>query len=142
MWNNCGIWRKQDDLLAARDTLNELGQRALQCKVLDQGGWANQAVPFNRALVNMIEMSKAIVGGAIVRDESRGAHFKMDTPDRDDSKWLCTTKATWNAGGPTFDLSEKIDCSFIAPRARKYKINQNTIVKMIMGEEALAGSKQ
>ncbi|MBS1706855.1 MAG: succinate dehydrogenase flavoprotein subunit [Armatimonadetes bacterium] len=139
MWNNCGIWRKQNDLLAARDKLTELGTRAHQCSLLDASGWTNQAVPFTRALINMIEQSKAIVGGAIIRDESRGAHFKMDTPNRDDEKWLCTTKATWSTSGPSYDLSEKIECTYIAPRARKYRINQNMIVKEIMGEDALAG---
>ncbi len=139
MWNNCGIWRTQRDLLSAKDQLVELGERAKKCRVLDDSAWSNQAVPFTRAIQNMIEMSKAIVGGAIVRDESRGAHFKMDTPDRDDEKWLSTTKATWTANGPEFDLSEKVDVSYIAPRPRKYRINQNAVVKMVMGEDALAG---
>ena len=84
----------------------------------------------------MIEQSKAIVGGAIVRDESRGAHFKMDTPDRDDTNWLKTTLATHGPSGPSFDF-EPIDCRYMAPRARKYRINQNKVVKEILGEEAL-----
>jgi hypothetical protein len=86
----------------------------------------------------MIEQSKAIVGGAIARDESRGAHFKMDTPNRDDEHWLRTTLAKWTSNGPEFSY-EKIDTRFIAPRARKYKINQNKIVLQIMGPEALQG---
>lgn len=139
MWNNCGIWRTQKDLLSARERLDELAGRARQCALVDDSGWANQAVPFARAVQNMVEMSKAIVGGAIAREESRGAHFKMDTPNRDDEKWLVTTKATWSASGPSFDFSEKIDCSYLAPRARKYRINQNSVVKTIMGEEALVG---
>lgn len=139
MWNGCGIWRTQKDLIAAQGKLSELGVRAKQCDLIDNSGWTNQAVPFTRALIHMVEQAKAIVGGAIVRDESRGAHFKMDTPDRNDEKWLCTTKASWTPEGPTFDLSEKVECNFIAPRPRKYKINQNKVVKIIMGEEALAG---
>lgn len=87
----------------------------------------------------MVEMSKAIVGGAIERQESRGAHFKMDTPQRDDQNWLCTTKATWTPQGPVFDFSEKIECNTMAPRARKYRINQNKVVEIIMGPEALTG---
>lgn len=138
MWNNCGIWRTQRDLLTARGKLDELAARAHQCALLDDSGWSNQAVPFTRAVINMIEQSKAIVGGAIVRDESRGAHFKMDTPDRDDVHWLKTTMATYAPSGPTFDF-EPIDVSTIAPRARKYRINQNKVVKEIMGEEALVG---
>lgn len=137
MWNNCGIWRTQHDLLTARTQLDELALRARQCRSLDDSGWTNQAIPFTRSLQNMIEMSKAIVGGAIVRDESRGAHFKMDTPDRDDTKWLKTTMATWTPEGPTFDF-EPVDVPYIAPRARKYRINQNKIVEVIMGKDALA----
>jgi succinate dehydrogenase / fumarate reductase flavoprotein subunit len=138
MWNNCGIWRTQKDLLAAKSGLDELTQRAQHCKLIDASGWTNQAVPFTRALGHMIEMSKAIVGGAIIRQESRGAHFKMDTPERDDSHWLKTTMATWTPEGPSFDF-EEVDVSYIAPRARKYRINQNKIVETIMGKEALAG---
>lgn len=140
MWNNCGIWRLQKDLLATRDKLDELTERARKCDLLDNSNWMNQSVPFTRQLQHMIEMSKAIVGGAIIRDESRGAHFKLDTPDRDDANWLKTTLATWAPTGPTFDF-EPVDCRFIAPRARKYRINQNKVVREIMGEEALAGAK-
>lgn len=135
MWNNCGIWRLQKDLLASRSKLDEFTERAKNFAPVDEGGWANQSAPYMRTVRHMIEMSKAIVGGAINRDESRGAHFKLDTPDRDDSKWLCTTKATWTPTGPTFDFSEKVETNLIAPRARKYKVNQNMIVKKIMGED-------
>ena len=138
MWNNCGIWRVQRDLLSAQTKLDELTVRARQCNLLDETGWSNQAVPFTRALIHMIEQAKAIVGGAIVRDESRGAHFKMDTPDRDDQGWLKTTLATYSPKGPSFSF-EQIDCKYIAPRPRKYRINQNMIVKTIMGEEYLSG---
>ena len=89
----------------------------------------------------MIESSKAIVGGAIIRDESRGAHFKVDTPERDDKKWLKTTMAKWTAQGPEFSY-EEVDCSYIAPRARKYRINQIKIVEEIMGKEYLPKGKK
>jgi len=141
MWNRCGIWRTQADLLKAKDKLDELAQRARNCAVLDQSAWANQAVPFTRALIHMIEQSKAIVGGAIVRDESRGAHFKMDTPNRDDEHWLKTTLADWSPQGPSFSF-EPIDCRTLAPRARKYRINQNQIVERFMGKDALVPEKQ
>ena len=44
--------------------------------------------------------------------------------------------------GPEFDLSERVETNYIAPRPRKYRINQNKVVKEIMGEEALAGVGQ
>lgn len=138
MWNNCGIWRVQKDLLVAKDKLDELTVRARQCDLIDDSGWNNQAVPFARGVINMIEQSKAIVGGAIIRDESRGAHFKMDTPERNDQEWLKTTRASWTAKGPEFDF-EPIDVRHLAPRARKYAVNQISIVKKLMGENFLSG---
>lgn len=138
MWNNCGIWRTQKDLLSARTKLDELATRIRQCTLVDDSGWTNQAVPFTRAMIHMIEASKAIVGGALIRDESRGAHFKMDNPDRDDKHWLKTTLASWTPDGPVFSF-EPVDVCYLAPRARKYRINQNTIVKQIMGDDYLAG---
>jgi succinate dehydrogenase / fumarate reductase flavoprotein subunit len=138
MWNNCGIWRVQADLLKARGSLDDLATRARQCGLTDASGWSNQAVPFTRAIINMIEQSKAIVDGAITRDESRGAHFKMDTPERSDTDWLKTTLASYDNGKTKFEF-EPIDCRFIAPRARKYAVNQIGIVKKIMGENFLEG---
>jgi succinate dehydrogenase / fumarate reductase flavoprotein subunit len=136
MWNNCGIWRVQRDLLTAREKLDELAERARKCDLVDDSGWNNQAVPFTRAVINMIESSKAIVGGAMVRDESRGAHFKMDTPARDDENWLKTTLANYTPTGPQFDF-EPIDVRHLAPRPRKYAVNQLMIVKKLMGEDVL-----
>lgn len=138
MWNNCGIWRVQNDLLAAREKLDELTLRARQCDLVDNSGWTNQAVPFARAVIHMIEASKAIVGGAIDRQESRGAHFKMDTPERDDTNWLKSTLATWTPQGPQFSY-EPIDCRFLPPRARKYAVNQVGIVKKLLGDNYLSG---
>ena len=138
MWNNCGIWRVQADLLRARTKLDELTERSKQCNLTDDAGWSNQAIPFARAVQNMIEQGKAIVGGAITRDESRGAHFKMDTPERDDVNWLKTTLASWTPTGPTFTY-EPIDVRHLSPRPRKYAVNQISIVKKLMGEDFLSG---
>lgn len=142
MWNYCGIWRLQSELEGARNTLDELTKRSDQCNLLDDGNWSNQAVPFTRTLKHMIEMSKAIVGGALARDESRGAHFKLDTPERHDDTWLVTTKATWNESGPSLDFSEKVDVRALSPRPRKYKINQNAVARFILGEDVLPKSKE
>ena len=134
MWNNCGIWRLQRDLENAVPKLDALAERAHQCDLLDDTGWNNQSVPFTRALINMIEQSKAIVGGAIVRNESRGAHFKVDTPERDDKNWLKTTMASWTSQGPKFEF-EPIDTRYLAPRSRNYAVNQISIATKLMGPD-------
>lgn len=137
MWNSCGIWRVQKELLQAKDKLDELAVRVRKCGLVDSSGWSNQAVPFTRAMINMVESSKAIVGGAIQRDESRGAHFKMDTPKRDDENWLKSTLAEWTPNGPQISY-EPVDVRYIPPVPRHYKVNQNTIVTKILGDDYLA----
>ncbi|MNO08442.1 succinate dehydrogenase flavoprotein subunit [compost metagenome] len=57
--------------------------------------------------------------GALLRDESRGAHYKPDFPDRNDEQFLKTTIAAHHPDGPriTYDA---VDTSLITPRKRDY----------------------
>jgi succinate dehydrogenase / fumarate reductase flavoprotein subunit len=54
-----------------------------------------------------------------MRDESRGAHYKPEFPDRDDEKFLRTTRAMWSQDGPAITY-EPVDTSLIRPRKRVY----------------------
>ena len=55
------------------------------------------------------------------RNESRGAHYKPDFPDRNDGEWLKTTKANYNASTNSPEFSyEDVDVSLIKPRERNY----------------------
>ena len=69
----------------------------------------------------MLELSRVVVQGALLRDESRGAHYKPDFPDRNDEKFLKTTKArfTGEPSGPRFEY-EEVDTQIIKPRPRTY----------------------
>ncbi len=60
-----------------------------------------------------------IVQGARLRDESRGAHYKPDFPDRNDEKFLKTTKAAFVDGAPEITY-EEVDTQYIKPRPRVY----------------------
>jgi succinate dehydrogenase / fumarate reductase flavoprotein subunit len=62
-----------------------------------------------------------ITQGALLRDESRGSHYKPDFPDRDDVNWLKTTKAYFAADPdqPRYEF-EPVDVSLIKPRMRHY----------------------
>ena len=56
---------------------------------------------------------------ARLRDESRGAHYKPDFPNRDDENFLKTTKAAFVNGAPSISY-EEVDTSHIKPRPRVY----------------------
>jgi succinate dehydrogenase / fumarate reductase flavoprotein subunit len=99
----------------------EMLERFRKVNLSDRTQWANTSVVFTRQLYNMLQLSRVIAQGARLRDESRGAHYKPDFPDRDDKNFLKTTKAVFapDADEPKFEF-EPVDTSLIPPRARKY----------------------
>ncbi|MBI4115328.1 MAG: succinate dehydrogenase flavoprotein subunit [Candidatus Omnitrophica bacterium] len=127
IWEEMGKWmtdhvtviRYNDKLKKTDEKLVELKERLRHINVGDPTHWANQAVIFTRQLQNMLELARVITLGALRRDESRGAHFKPDFPNRDDEHWLKTTVAKWTPIGPEFS-DEAVDTSIMQPKERKY----------------------
>ena len=70
----------------------------------------------------MIALAEAILKGARARDESRGAHYKPDFPERDDERLSCTPAfARYDAArDEAFVEKGPIDISLIPPRKRTY----------------------
>src|SRR5262249_56332236 len=99
----------------------ELLERFERVNLSDKSQWANTSFIFARQLYNMLQLSRVIAQGAALRDESRGAHYKPDFPERNDEKFLTTTKASFapDADQPSFDF-EAVDTSLIKPRPRRY----------------------
>ena len=52
----------------------------------------------------MLELAHVITAGALARNESRGAHYKPEFPERDDANWLKTTLAAYTPDGPKLTL--------------------------------------
>jgi len=85
----------------------------------DKSQWANTSFAFTRQLWNMLELSRIVVQGAAARDESRGAHYKPDFPERNDERFLKTTKVSFVDKAPKIEW-EEVDISLIRPRPRRY----------------------
>jgi len=108
-------------LRQADEKIVELMERYKNVNLSDKSQWANTSFAFTRQLKNMLELARVIVQGAILRDESRGAHYKPDFPERNDERFLKTTKASFTGSpeGPRFEY-EEVDTQFIKPRPRSY----------------------
>lgn len=119
MTNNMTVVRYNKQLQQTLDKINELKQRYKNININDSARFNNPGVAFTRQLWNMLELSHAMTLGALLRDESRGAHYKPEFPDRNDEKFLKTTKAKWTPDGPQIDW-EDVDVSLIEPRKRDY----------------------
>ena len=121
MTKDCTVIRYNKNLQQTDAKLVELLERIARVNLSDRSMWANTSFAFTRQLYNMLQLSRVIAQGAAMRDESRGAHYKPDFPERDDKNWLKTTKAYFapDADEPKFEF-EPVDVSLIPPRARKY----------------------
>lgn len=119
MTNNMTVVRYNDKLKDTINKIKELKERYNNIGMTDTARWSNQGAPFTRQLWNMLELAEAMTLGALLRDESRGAHYKPDFPERDDENFLKTTKAKWTPDGPKIEY-EEVDVSLIPPRKRDY----------------------
>jgi succinate dehydrogenase / fumarate reductase, flavoprotein subunit len=119
MTEHVTVTRINKNLEIAHTKLHELQDRFRRINLSDRTKWSNQTLNFTRELENMLLLARVITLGALARNESRGAHYKPDYPDRDDANWLKTTRAKWvnNEIQLTYD---PVDISLIPPRVRKY----------------------
>ncbi len=121
MTRNVTIVRYNKDLEETYEKLKELEKRWNGIDVLDASRTYNTSMLFTKQLRDMFHLAKAITLGALNRNESRGAHYKPEFPDRNDEDFLKTTMATYTPEGPTLDYDE-VDTSLIKPRPRRYAV--------------------
>ncbi len=119
MTDNVTVVRYNDKLQATDAKLLELLDRYRHISINDSNLWATMALPHARHLKNMLELARVITLGALNRNESRGAHYKPDFPNRDDENFLKTTIAEYSGEGPVLSY-EAVETSLIKPRKRDY----------------------
>ena len=96
MMEKVGIFRNGKDLRAAVDELEALYKRSKNIEV-----FRSKSRAANPALVNayrtqkMLKVALSVAYGALLRQESRGAHSREDFPQRDDVNWLKRTITSW-----------------------------------------------
>ncbi|KPL60855.1 succinate dehydrogenase flavoprotein subunit [Rossellomorea vietnamensis] len=121
MTDNVTVVRHNDKLQQTDEKIQELMERYQNININDTAKWSNQGATFTRQLWNMLQLARVITIGALNRNESRGAHYKPDFPDRNDEEFLKTTMAKYYAATNTPEFHyEDVDTSLIAPRKRDY----------------------
>jgi succinate dehydrogenase / fumarate reductase flavoprotein subunit len=121
MTEHVTVTRINKNLEGAYAKLGELQARYAKINLSDRTRWSNQTLNFARELENMLILARVVTMGALRRNESRGAHYKPEFPDRDDANWLKTTRAKWV--NQDIQLTyEAVDISQLPPRARRYDV--------------------
>jgi succinate dehydrogenase/fumarate reductase flavoprotein subunit len=83
-----GVYRKSDALEAALKMIRELKERFKNVSVGQSDDKFNFALIRTLELENMLDLAEVITMGALMRRESRGAHWRLDYPKRDDKNFL------------------------------------------------------
>ncbi|QDS90283.1 Fumarate reductase flavoprotein subunit [Rosistilla oblonga] len=152
------VVRKNEQLEEAIKTVDDLHQRVQKVSLSDTGTWTNQNVIFAKAVQDMFPLAKALLKGALQRDECRGAHFKpafsmpeltsdndadrrreaeawCDRFEENNKKFLKSSVATWE-GNDVSIAYEDVDTSLIPPRPRLYGLKGAEVISEVWNERA------
>lgn len=130
MWEHVAIFRTGDGLQKAVNELEELYKESLNIKVNNKEKFGNPELEDAYRTPKMIKLALCVAYGALLRTESRGAHYREDYPKRDDLNWLKRTLTTWQEGDTMPTISyEDLDIMKmeIPPAFRGYGAKGNII---------------
>lgn len=134
----CTVVKTHDRLLACIDKIRELRERFSRVRLADDAIWTNQSLSFTRATGDMLILAELIALASLERKESRGSHYRLDHPDRDDANFLRTTIGEYDpASGEHRILWRDVDTSLVKPRARTYgKVESASNTKQVAAAAA------
>ncbi len=88
MEEHAGIYRTEAGLQAAVAKIHELRERYRRVVLTDRTNVYNTDLFQTLELGSMLDCAEAVTVGALARKESRGAHQRLDFPERDDKNFL------------------------------------------------------
>jgi len=88
MEDHCGVFRTDEILKEGVEKIRAIKARLPNARLKDHSNVFNTARIEALELENLVDIALATVHSAYSRQESRGAHSRVDFPDRDDKDWL------------------------------------------------------
>ena len=88
MEDHCGVFRTAEVMQEGVDKLRVLRERIANAVIRDHSQTFNTARIEAMELENLMDCAMATMCSALGREESRGAHSRVDFPERDDERWL------------------------------------------------------
>ena len=113
------VTRENSALSHAMNEIFKIRERMHHITLGDAGRFANQTYMFANQFEAMIEIALVIVKGALLRNESRGSHYKKEFSARDDDAWLKTTLASYSPDSPIISYT-RVDTRHLHPQLRDY----------------------
>ena len=122
MEDHCGVFRDDAHMAAGVEKLNALRERVEQVRLKDQSRTFNTARIEALELDNLVDVGMATLMSALHRQESRGAHSRVDYPERDDEHWM--KHSLYSRDGDRMDYkpvrTKPLTVESFPPKARIY----------------------
>ena len=96
MDDKVGIFRNGEELQEAVDELQDLLRRSRKVGIRYVSHASNPELAEAYRLPKMLKIAISIAYAALLRTESRGAHYREDHLKRDDAHWLKRTLVRWS----------------------------------------------
>ncbi len=119
MTDACSVFRSKEGLAGALATVRGLLDRCVNVSVDNKGLRFNTDLLEALELESLLYLGETILVSALARQESRGAHFREDYPERDDRQWLRHTLVERTAAGPRL-FSKPVTITRFKPQPRVY----------------------
>lgn len=117
----CTVVKTEGRLKQCIEKVRELRERYSKVVMSDSAAWSNQSLSFVRATGDMLVIAELIAKASLEREESRGSHYRLDFPERDDERFLKTLVGEYDpASGGHKIFFREVDTSLVKPRARTY----------------------
>ncbi len=119
MQEKVGVFRTGSELEAAQTVVHDLRERYKNVIVTDKGRTFNQSLIHTIETGWLLDLAACMVEGAVTRTESRGAHWRLDHPERDDENWMKHTLSYLEDDLIRLDYSE-VTFTKYQPQVRTY----------------------
>jgi succinate dehydrogenase / fumarate reductase flavoprotein subunit len=119
MTEYCTVFRDGEGMATALQTIQDLKRRYEGVTVDNRGRRFNTDLLEALELESLLHLAEAILVAALAREESRGAHYREDFPERDDGQWLKHTLVQKTDNGPRL-FYKPVTVTRFEPKPRVY----------------------
>ena len=119
MTEYCTVFRDGEGMATALQTIQDLKRRYEGVTVDNRGRRFNTDLLEALELESLLHLAEAILVAALAREESRGAHYREDFPERDDGQWLKHTLVQKTDNGPRLSY-KPVTVTRFEPKPRVY----------------------
>ena len=88
METHCSVFRNQEVMQEGVKQIQQIRERLKDARLQDHSRVFNTNRIEALELENLVDIAMATMLGALTREESRGAHSRIDFPNRDDKSWM------------------------------------------------------